>query len=62
MAKLTMVKLLTMNKMDLAKINMSEIIMAIYIKHYGNTNHGKINNSFKLIMGLLIMFKFIMTK
>jgi len=28
MAKPTMVKLLTMNKMNLAKINMSEIIMA----------------------------------
>jgi hypothetical protein len=40
-----MVKLLTMSKMNFAEINMSEIIMAI------------INNSFKLIMGLLIMVK-----
>jgi hypothetical protein len=45
MAKPTMVKILTMSKMNLVEINMSEIIM-VKIKVF------KINNNFKLIMSI----------
>jgi hypothetical protein len=48
MAKPTMVKLLTMSKMYLAKINMNEIIMA-------KSTMAKL--SIKLIMNILIMVK-----
>ncbi len=52
MANPTMVKLLTKSKMNFNKINVNEIIMV-------KTTMAKLTINFKLIIGVLIMVKFI---